>query len=615
MNLAAVYHETKSRFAYAFDQDTLHLRLRTARGDVSRVELIGGDPFRWIQSPDDPSKWHWDHTAALEKGLLREYQTDLFDYWFIAVQPQWKRFRYAFVLYSGEQEVMFGGRSFYNLHENPHFRYETSLYFNFPYINHEDLFQAPDWVSEAVWYQIFPERFADGDLSNNPSGSLDWASVPQDGSQIHYGGDLQGVLDHLDYLEDLGINAIYFTPIFESPSSHKYDTTDYYRIDPAFGDNALFKRLVEAAHARGMRIMLDAVFNHCGWFHPWWQDVVRNGQNSPYYDCFFIEGVPVINFPFEEGQLPHVTPQEMGNLNYRTFAFTPLMPKWNTDNPLVKEHLLGAIRYWTEEFGVDAWRLDVSNEVSHAFWREFRRFVHVINPQVYILGENWDNSSPWLQGDQFDGVMNYELTYPIWNLLGISETVIERLDAGSYQNEISKLLVSYPKFNLPNMYNLVDCHDTDRIGYKCGSDPRRVKLAYLLMLTFAGSPSIYYGSEVGLAGAHGHNRQCMSWNPEDWDTDLQQFVRSLIHLRRQHTAFRTLDLTWLSNPGDAWLGYRKESEGEQLIVLLNPTEKELAVEISADQFELQGNVLLQSLGVELGEQITLPPFGYVMLIG
>ncbi len=613
MNLPAVYHETKSKYAYAFDENTLHLRIRTARNDVERVVMVGGDPFRWVQSPEDPSQWHWDHTAALEEDMRLEYQTDLFDYWFIAVQPQWKRFRYAFVLYNREQEVMVGGRSFYDLHEHPHFRYETSLFFNYPYINHEDLFQAPEWVKDTVWYQIFPERFADGDPRNNPPGSLAWASDPQEGIHMHYGGDLQGVLDHLDYLQDLGINGIYFTPIFESPSSHKYDTTDYYRIDPAFGDNALFKHLVEAAHARGMRIMLDAVFNHCGWFHPWWQDVVKRGTSSPYYDCFFIEREPVVNFAFEDGQMPHLTPQEMGNLNYSTFAFTPLMPKWNTDNPLVKEHLLGAIRYWTEEFGVDAWRMDVSNEVPHAFWREFRRFVHAINPQVYILGENWDNSSPWLQGDQFNGVMNYELTYPIWNLLGTPETVLERLDAGGYQNEISKLLVSYPKFNLPNMYNLVDSHDTPRIDYKCAGDVRKVKLAYLLMLTFAGSPSIYYGSEVGLAGAPGHNRQCMPWNPADWDTDLQQFVRSLIHLRRQHPTYRALDLDWLNIGGDRWLGYRKHSEEETLVVVLNPTEEGLSVQLPTGILKPGWSTLIASEGVQSGANLTLPPFGFIVI--
>lgn len=613
MNLPAVYHETKSKYAYAFDENTLHLRVRTARNDIDRVVIVGGDPFRWIQSSDDPTKWHWDHTAALEEELRLEYQTDLFDYWFIAVQPQWKRFRYAFVLSSGGQEVMLGGRSFYHLDEHPHFRYETSLYFNFPYINQEDLFKAPAWVKETVWYQIFPERFADGDASNNPPGSLPWESDPQEGIHMRYGGDLQGILDHLDYLQDLGINGIYLTPIFESPSSHKYDTTDYYRIDPAFGDNALFKRLVEAAHARGMRIMLDAVFNHCGWLHPWWQDVIKNGSASTYFDCFFIEREPVINFAYEPGQLPHLTPEEMGQLNFRTFAFTPLMPKWNTDHPLVKEHLLGAIRYWTEEFGVDAWRLDVSNEVSHAFWREFRSFVQAINPQVYILGENWDNSTPWLQGDQFDGVMNYELTYPIWNLLGKPGVVLEPLDASGYQNEMNKLLVSYPKFNLPNMYNLVDSHDTPRIDFKCDGDARRVKLAYLLMLTFAGSASIYYGSEVGLAGAPGHNRQCMPWNSAHWDINLRLFVRNLVHLRRQHPAFGAVDLDWLNNSGDVWLGYRKESAGEQVYVFLNPTGNEISLPLPSLIHLSTVKSLIEDEGVEIGVDLKMPPFGFVIL--
>jgi len=421
MNLAAVFHEPKSRFAYAYDAGTVHIRLRTARGDVQAVTLIGGDPFSWKPTKENPEIWEWDRDAELHLPMRLENSTAQHDYWFIALALPTFRLRYAFILESGAERTMYGSRDFYNLDTHADFQHKSLLFFNFPYLNAEDTFHAPAWVKDTVWYQIFPERYARG-------GSQEWTAATDQGVESFAGGDLQGIIDHLDDIRLLGITGLYLTPIFASPSSHKYDTSDYYRIDPAFGSNEQFGELVRQAHRRGMRVMLDAVFNHCGWLHPFWQDVLKNGRESRYFDCFFIDREPVINFELADGELPRLTPEMYGKLNFRTFGFEPRMPKWNTAHPLVREHLLGAVRYWMETFGIDGWRLDVSNEVSHDFWREMRQTVKGINPEAYIMGENWDNSYPWLMGDQFDAVMNYELAYPIWNLLGISGTVDEVYD-------------------------------------------------------------------------------------------------------------------------------------------------------------------------------------------
>ena len=615
MNLAAIYHEAKSKYAYMFDRKTLHLRLRTAREDVPSVTLVGGDPFRWIQSKEDPTHWEWDKSAAFFEPMKLEYQTALHDYWFVAVQPQWKRIRYAFILENGEQKILYGGRSFYDLHQQPDAQFETSYYFNFPYLNHEDLFQPPGWVKATIWYQIFPERYADGDSSNNPENSLPWGSE-EDTIYKFYGGDLQGVIDHLDELADMGINGIYFTPIFESPSSHKYDTTNYYKIDPAFGTNELFGELMEKAHQKGIRVMLDAVFNHCGWFHPFWQDVVKNGRESRYYDCFFIERDPVINFEVEDGKLPKVSFDERGHLNYATFAFTPLMPKWNTDHPLVKEHLFGAIRYWTETYRVDGWRLDVSNEVPHAFWREFRQMLKHINPEIYILGENWDNSYPWLMGDQFDGVMNYELTYPIWFLLGEPDRVKQKYDVVEYQEAINQLLANYPKHNLPVMYNLIDSHDTPRIMSICGDNVDKVKLAYLLQFTFAGAPSVYYGSEVGMAGPEGHNRRCMPWNESQQDLGIRSFVKNLIELRKKYSVFSVVDLKWLlvDSEQQAFI-FQKIEDHQRLIVVVNTKADAVTLKIPDELKNKKYKDLFADREIALNEELQLNKFEFKLLLG
>jgi glycosidase len=615
LNLAAVYHEAKSKYAYMFDRKTLHLRLRTAHGDVPSVTLVGGDPFRWIQSKEDPTRWEWDKNAAFFEPMQLEYLTALHDYWFVAVHPQWKRIRYAFILENGDQKILYGSRSFYDLREQPEAQYETSYYFNFPFLNQEDLFQPPAWIKDTIWYQIFPERYADGDSSNNPENSLPWGSE-EDTIYKFYGGDLQGVIDHLDELVELGINGIYFTPIFESPSSHKYDTTNYYKIDPAFGTNELFGEFIEKAHQRGIRVMLDAVFNHCGWFHPFWQDVIKNGRESRYYECFFIERDPVINFEVEDGKLPKVSFDERGHLNYATFAFTPLMPKWNTDHPLVKEHLFGAIRYWTETYRVDGWRLDVSNEVPHAFWREFRQMLKHINPEIYILGENWDNSYPWLMGDQFDGVMNYELTYPIWFLLGEPDRVKQKYDVVEYQEAINQLLANYPKHNLPVMYNLIDSHDTPRIMSICGDQIEKVKLAYLLQFTFAGAPSVYYGSEVGMAGPEGHNRRCMPWNESQQDLGIRSFVKNLIELRKKYSVFSVVDLKWLlvDSEQQAFI-FQKIEDHQRLIVVVNTKADAVTLKIPDELKNKKYKDLFADREIALNEELQLNKFEFRLLLG
>lgn len=606
MNLAAVYHNPKSQYAYAYDRNTLHLRLRTARGDVQAVTLVGGDPFSWKPRQDDPAVWEWDREAEIQLDMQLERSTARHDYWFIALRLPTFRLRYAFILQCAAESVLYGSRDFYDLNLDPEARHRFQVFFNYPYLNAEDVFNPPAWVKDTVWYQIFPERFARG-------GSPDWQAGVDDGIDSFAGGNLQGICDHLDDIQALGANGLYLNPIFASPSTHKYDTTDYYHIDPAFGSNDEFGQLVQQAHRRGMRVMLDAVFNHCGWLHPFWQDVLKHGKASRYYDCFFIEREPILNFELVEGELPHLTPEMYGKLNFRTFGFVPRMPKWNTAHPLVREHLFGAVRYWMETFGVDGWRLDVSDEVSHDFWREFRKLVKSIRPDAYIMGEIWDNSYPWLMGDQFDAVMNYELAYPIWNLLGTPDTVAEPYDVLQYQQAINQLIVSYPQNNLEVMYNLVDCHDTARIAHVCGGNIDKVKLAYVLQMTFTGAPSIYYGSEVGLAGDDHHNRAPYPWGHAQ-NPDLRDLVKRLSQLRARQTALRSANLTWLHVDAAAnTLVFRKESAGGPVYVFVNVNAQPQSLPVPGEIQHRHLIDLIKEDAIELSDRILLQPYGFRLL--
>ena len=242
-----------------------------------------------------------------------------------------------------------------------------------------------------MFYQIFPERFANGDPSNDPPGAVPWDSMPT--RENFFGGDLQGILDHIDYVVDLGVTALYLTPVFTARSNHKYDTCDYLSVDPAFGSTDLLRRLVDACHARGLRVVLDAVFNHCGDGFWAFQDVVAHGAASPYAGWFQDVSYPVQSEP----------------PSYQTCGGAAFLPKLNLANREVRDYLLHVARYWIETCDIDGWRLDVPWKAPFDFWREFRTVVKAAKPDAYIVGETWRDTAHWLAGDTCDGIMNYPL--------------------------------------------------------------------------------------------------------------------------------------------------------------------------------------------------------------
>lgn len=570
MNKHALLHKSKSEMAYAYDQDTLHIWLRTAKDDFFSVKLVYGDPFRYEPIDEAQTKWVWKHENANDLTMDKRFSDNEFDYYFLAIKPEHKRIKYAFIL---DDLYLYGVRELYDLSEDidQKKRYNLFNYFNFPYLNEADIIQIPKWVKNTVWYEIFPERFKRSkDATNTPTNA--WG-IPAEKVTNHmfFGGNLEGIIESLDYLVDLGITGIYFTPIFKSPSAHKYDTTDYKMIDPDFGTNDDFKRLVIEAHKRGIKVVLDAVFNHCGYEHPFFQDVVKHGKSSKYYHSFFIKQEPILNFELNEFGKPIY---HRGLIpNYHTFAFTPNMPKWNTEDPLARAYLLEVARYWIEEYDIDGWRLDVSNEVSHDFWRAFKQTVKAAKKDAFIFGENWDYSFPWLGGDQIDTVMNYELIYLIWQFFGF-DVNIPRITASELVRMTNKLLVSYPQQITENMFNLVDSHDTARILHRCKENTRLAFLAYLFMFSFPGTPTIYYGGEIGLTGDHDpDNRRCMIWDEKHQNLDFKESIKRLITWRKEMDAFGSSDFRWIHHDDlDQVILYEKRGS-ERLMFMINNDNK------------------------------------------
>jgi glycosidase len=375
---------------------------------------------------------------------------------------------------------------------------------------------TPDWLADAVFYQIFPERFANGDARLDPADVVPWDAEPT--RENFFGGDLAGITEHLDHLVSLGANAIYLTPIFEADTNHRYDATDYFSIDHRLGDLEAFRVFVREAHARGIRIVLDAVFNHCGEGHPAFRDVMEREAASEYVNWFSVEGFPVVQHP---------------EPNYRTCSGCWYLPKWNAYNPEVRAHHLDVARHWIAE-GIDGWRLDVPYFINHTFWREFREVVKGLGDELYIVAEEWRDPGEWLQGDLADGTMNYGLRD-----LVLGFTADRSIDAVAFADGMNELTERIPGPARRAMLNLLGSHDTERVLTRHGGDAAATLLAFRLMLASEGAPMIYYGDEVGLVGENDPGcRGAMPWDPARWRADILDAVREATALRASEPLLR-----------------------------------------------------------------------------
>lgn len=394
---------------------------------------------------------------------------------------------------------------------------------------------TPAWVRDAIFYQIFPDRFAQSKKVAKASHLEVWHSPPT----IHgyKGGDLLGVLEKLDYLEDLGISALYFNPIFQSASNHRYHTHDYFQVDPMLGGNRAFKKLLKELHKRQIRLILDGVFNHAsrGFFQ--FHDILENAEASAYLDWFHIHSFPLHAY----GQ---------GKAGYEAWWELKALPKFNTQTKAVREFLWQVASYWLKQ-GIDGWRLDVPNEIDDdSFWQEFRKRCRKLNPEAYIVGEIWEDPRRWLQGDQFDAVMNYPLNRAIFGFVShdLNDREIARsghkhirhLDATSFATTLRKQQDSYPQEFLQAQFNLLGSHDTARALTILKGNQEAFKLAYLLLFCLPGTPCIYYGDELGLVGSHDPGcRQTMPWSHvPSWNHDLLGYFKALIRMRKNHISLR-----------------------------------------------------------------------------
>lgn len=511
MDFNAVYHRANDNYCYPLDQDQLIINIKTGY-DVKYVNIIQGDPFQ-AGILGGGETWSGDAVNIPFKKRLKNQL-----WWTTTIRPEYKRLKYYFELQT-ENEKWFYFEDGFVSEQQLQLEGRSRQCFVFPWMNPADIPCSPAWVNDTIWYQIFPERFCNGDPSNDPEGTLPWRDNGSVRNEEFFGGDLQGIIDKLDYLKELGVSGLYLTPVNESPTSHKYDTKDYTRIDPHFGTEETMITLVREAHQRGIRVMLDGVFNHSGELFAPWLDVKEKGSQSKYWEWFMVN-----EWPFRpEGGSARAK-------QYYSFAFFDQMPKLNTNNPEVRDYLISVCENWVKNYDVDGIRLDVANEISHTFCKELRMRLKRLKPDIYILGEIWHDAMPWLRGDEFDAVMNYPLGESIKDFW-----IDKSLTNEDFEFTINRCYTGYMQQTNDVLFNLLDSHDTKRLKSGVRNlDEYFQQLAVLF--TMPGSPCIYYGTEIAMEGGHDPDcRRCMPWTEIDRGDYKEriEIVKNLLHLRRQ----------------------------------------------------------------------------------
>lgn len=530
MNRYAVYHMCSGTFAYATDKNAINVRIRTAKNDCTSVYVHYLNVY--------------DHTSIRKIEKMDKILTDeYFDMYEAKLMLKEKHFKYFFELVKDDEKVFYTGDGFME----KDIRNENSFFF--PVINDDEVYTYPKWAEGALVYQVFIDRF-------NSSGSKSYINAKWNKYPLRedfFGGDFAGIIEKLDYMRSLGTDVIYLGPVFSSRTNHKYDIEDYYSIDEMFGGEQGLTELVKAIHKKGMRIVLDCVFNHMSCYNPIFMDVVEKGQASEYKDWFFIYDYPV---EIEKG-------------NYDTFAgCVPSMPRINTANEQAIKYLVDSAVYWTKKLGIDGWRLDVADEVSVSLWKKFRKEVQKANSETLVIGEIWNDAAKWMNGDQIHTVTNYK--YRKW-MLDFIQGII---DSDKFWDRISSNSMLYKTSSYGYLINLLGSHDTVRLSSMIGTE--KAKLALLTTMAFHGMCLIYYGDEIGLLGAEDpDNRRTMPW--DDITNDKYDYIHEFSILRNEYPVLRYGQLIPLMSDKKL-LAFERKLNGQTLEVYVNFSDEECFIE-------------------------------------
>lgn len=557
MLFEGIIHRCGNTDCYARNENELVINISTNKR-ITAVNLIHEDPY--INGPSECKPWYGTRDAM---HIARELKESYI--WTISVFPKFKRQQYYFEVICGEEIRYLFEDGLYTT-EEMNLQGMFKQYFKYAWMNPSDIYRAPKWVEDTFWYQIMPDRFCREGNSASEKQFADWNDCDAVNYTIFYGGNFAGIISKLAYLKELGINGIYLTPIFESPSNHKYNTTDYQKIDSDFGTEQEFKELVDTAHSLGIRVMIDAVFNHSGTDFFAWKDVLEKGKASKYFDWFFVD---------DDNQ-------------YFSFAFVKGMPKLNTNNPEVASYFCDACKEWIAKWNVDGIRFDVGNEIAHSFIKRLHKEIKSINPEIYLLGEIWHDAYPWLQGDEYDSVMNYPFMESVNNFF-----VNKRLTSRDFMYMMNRCYSLYMEHVNKVLFNFLDTHDVGRV-YSRFQDEDIFFQHLVLLVTMPGSPCIYYGTELEMEGdCDPYNRCPMPWNEIESGekTAILNEVKTLIMLRRNYAELKGNYIEWKCGE-------------DRLINYVRPGDIDVEVYINADekdkQISLEGQEVLYARGYSEG---------------
>ena len=484
-------------YLYLIARNELVIRIRTAKKDIKKCTVI-----------------YWSRTTPETKKeiILECVQSDeLFDYFETTIKfskvARYQKYYFSLMDNTGER-YYYSVNGFCNV-------VPEDGYFEYLYANENDVIKVPEWAKGTIYYQIFPERFCDGNRYNNETNYMPWGSEPT--RENFMGGDLAGIHQKIPYLKELGVECLYLNPIFEADFNHKYATTDYFKIDPIFGTNDEFKKFVDACHNANIKVVLDGVFNHTGIHFKPFEDVLNNGKKSQYYNWFHINADEI-----------HISHND-----YECVGAYKFMPKLNSSNSEVRKFILKVLNYWIENYGIDGWRLDVADEVDSTVWREARCFLKEKYPDILLIGETWGYGDKLLVGNQLDSVMNYMFRDAVRDYFAK-----EIIDVETFDYRINHMLAGYKKETNQIMYNLLDSHDTERFLTMCNENINKMKLAVAFQMLFIGSPAIYYGDEIGLTGLNDPDcRKCMIWD-DTQNLELKNWYKKWIKIRNEHLEIR-----------------------------------------------------------------------------
>lgn len=546
INREAVLHIPLSNYAFANSEHKLTIRIRTQKDNVSACTLYYGDRA----CPSTPVVFE-------EIQMEIKARDELFDYYEATFETPYTRVCYYFKLQNEGEWTYYYSERFSNelaiLYFERNIMEERSEYYQYPYILRTEIPDVPAWFKKAVVYNIFPDSFV-GEKSGSPTRPREVILENGKVCRSRLGGTLKEVIKNLDYIQALGVNCIYFNPIFAAGEYHKYDTIDYYHIDPCLGTNEEFKHLVEEIHKREMKIIIDGVFNHCSWEFSAFEDVMDKGEKSKYIDWFYD-----LKFPVRRPQSEKEKP------GYACFAYEPKMPKLNTSNEEVQKYFANVGTYWIREYEIDGWRLDVANEIDRNFWRKFREAVKKENKEAILIGEVWENAESWLRGDIFDSTMNYE-----FRRICRDHIIGDNKNALTAAKQLEQMRLRYPTNLVNGQLNLLDSHDVPRFLSLCRGDLRKWKLACILLMLFPGVPSLFYGDEQAICGMKENEyRNPMVWSQ---NTQLCEFVQKIIEIRKEFIEEDTsYEVLW-EETNEKRLTFVRDGRKGRLFVSLNVSD-------------------------------------------